>query len=574
MRHLRSFLALLVALGLPAAAGAQDRSYTIDRFQARIEVLPSGELDVTETITATFRGQYNGIYRKIPLEYRNAAGLNWSIRLAGVRATDDESAPLRLEQERDRHYSRIKMWIPGANDATRTVVLHYRVAGGLRFFEDHDELYWNATGDEWDVPLGEVSAEVVLPDGARGIRTTAFTGVYGSKANDAVIEPEGRRIRFSVPRPMGYREGMTVVVGWDKGLVAEPTLADRVLAVIRSNWPLVIPVPVFLLMFWLWRTRGRDPDARPVVAQYEPPAGMTPAEAGTITDESVDMRDITATLVDLAVRGYLKIEEKQSPKFLGIFGGETDYVFHSLKPRGEWATLLRHEERLLSGIFTGSATAVPMRELVNEFYTEIGGIKSAVFDRLVDQGYYRSRPDRVRGGWIAAAFIAGLGIGFGGAAVSGFFGLTPVPFVIAAILSGLIVAFFGWNMPARTEQGARVFEQVQGFEDFLTRVDSDRFARVIKTPEMFERFLPYAMAFGVDKQWTRAFADIMTEPPRWYVGATPGHFQLGAFSHSLNSMATQASSAMSSQPRSSSGSGFSGGGSSGGGGGGGGGGAF
>ena len=566
---------LLLAVLAAARPVTAQRSYTIDRFHARVEVLADGDIDVTESITATFHGSYNGIYRKIPLQYRNAAGLNWSIALADVRATDGEGNALRIEQLREGFSAKIKMWIPGAADASRTVILHYRASNALRFFEDHDELYWNATGDEWDVPLGEVSAEVVLPAGARGVRATSYNGVYGAKGSEAAIDSIGdRTLTFTMPRAMGFREGLTVVVGWDKGLVRAPTAVDKAGGLLRDNWPLFIPIPVFFLMFWLWRTRGKDPDARPVMAQYEPPEGMTPAEAGTITDESVDMRDITATMIDLAVRGFIRIEEKKEERFLGLFGGGTEYWFHSLKPRDQWGALLPHEQRLLRGLFSGAGTSVKMSDLVNEFYSEIGGIKSAVFDRLVQRGFYRSRPDRVRGAWVAGAVFLGLGIAFVGAAISARFFLTPVPFILAGILSGLSILAFGWNMPARTEAGARAFEGVQGFEDFLTRVDSDRFERVIKTPEMFEKFLPYAMAFGVDRQWTRAFADIYTQPPTWYVGGVPGQFNIGHFSSSLSAMTHQASSAMTSQPRSSSGSGFSGGGSSGGGGGGGGGGAF
>ncbi|HET7043145.1 MAG TPA: DUF2207 domain-containing protein, partial [Gemmatimonadales bacterium] len=306
MRRASLLFALLVA-ALPVAA--QDKSYTIDRVHSRVEVLTGGDIDVTESITATFNGSYNGIYRKIPLQYRNAAGLNWSIALSDVRALDGEGNALRIEQLREGYSAKIKMWIPGANNATRTVVLHYRASNALRFFEDHDELYWNATGDEWDVALGDVSAEVILPDGARGVRATSYNGVYGAKGSEAVIDSSGgRRLAFTMPRKLGYREGLTVVVGWNKGLVTAPTVVDKAGGILRDNWPLFIPIVVFLFMFWLWRTRGKDPAARPVMAQYEPPGGMTPAEAGTITDESVDMRDITATMVDLAVRGFVKIE--------------------------------------------------------------------------------------------------------------------------------------------------------------------------------------------------------------------------------------------------------------------------
>jgi uncharacterized membrane protein len=152
--------------------------------------------------------------------------------------------------------------------------------------------------------------------------------------------------------------------------------------------------------------------------------------------------------------------------------------------------------------------------------------------------------------------------------------MSPVAFILAAVLSGVIVLAFGYFMPARTVAGARAYEDTRGFEEFLRRVDSDRYARVVKTPEMFERFLPYAMAFGVEAKWARAFEDIYKEPPTWYVGTNMSGFNARSFSSRISTLSTRAGSTMSSSPRSSGGSGFGGGGSSGGGGGGGGGGGF
>ena len=155
-------------------------------------------------------------------------------------------------------------------------------------------------------------------------------------------------------------------------------------------------------------------------------------------------------------------------------------------------------------------------------------------------------------------------------------GQQPTAFVIAGILSGLIICAFGWFMPAHTEQGTRALEKVLGFEDFLVHVESDRFNRMIKTPEMFEKFLPFAMALGVEKNWSKAFQGILTQPPSWYRGSSfgPNFYPIG-FVGDLNTMSSRASSVMTSAPRSSGGSGFGGGGgSSGGGFGGGGGGGF
>jgi uncharacterized membrane protein len=375
-----------------------------------------------------------------------------------------------------------------------------------------------------------------------------------------------------MPRKLQYREGLTAVVGWDKGLIPEPTRADKVAGFLGANWPLGLPVPVLLGMLFLWSRRGRDPRQLPVSVQYEPPTGLTPAEAGTLTDESADMRDITATIVDLAVRGHLRIEEREESKLFGLVK-DREFVFHRTTPKTPHPPLQRYETEVLEGIFKDGAREVELSDLQNEFYKYLGDIKSGIMDRLVQQRLYARRPDHVRGRWIALGVVLGFLMAMGGGALASGIGLAPVSFVVAGIAIGLIVIIVGYHMPARTIAGARTLEKVLGFAEFLERVDKERFERVVKTPEMFERYLPYAMAFGVEKKWAAAFRDIYLEPPTWYAGSNLHGFNASLFSSRLSAMSTRAGSTMSSAPRSSSGSGFSGG-SSGGGGGGGGGGGF
>lgn len=558
---------------LPAPALAQ-RTIEIPRFHSRIVVEQDGTIDITETFTARFNGSWNGIYRTVPVKYRTPQGLNWTIRIDLVSVTDDQGNELRTETSHPRHYVKYKIWVPGAQDTERTIVLHYRAKNALRFFEDHDELYWNATGDEWEMPLGMVSAEVVLPGDASGIRTTSYNGVVGSTAGDAEIAQAGSSIRFTMPRPLEYLEGLTVVVGWDKGLIPEPTFLDKSMGVLAANWPLGVPFAVLALMLWIWSRIGRDPRKRPIAVQYEPPANMTPAEAGTLTDERVDMRDITATIVDLAVRGFLRIEETEEPVLLGL-STKQEFTFHELRKVDGQVELAPHESKVLRGIFK-HGSSVPLSELKDEFYTELSGIKNGVMNQLTLKQHYLRRPDHVRAWAIAGGLVCLLIVIFGGGILSTVLQLqlTPVPFVIAGILSAIIIVVIGWNMPARTESGTRALEQVLGFSEFLERVDKEKYEHIKRTPEMFERFLPYAMAFGVEQQWSKAFKDMYMEPPTWYVGSNMHLFNATSFSHSLSSMSTSAASAMSSAPRSSSGSGFGGGGFSGGGGGGGGGGGF
>jgi hypothetical protein len=538
-----------------------------------VAVNTDGTIDVTETITVEFSGKWNGVYRTVPVKYHTPQGFSWTLRIEDVSATDGQGTPLKVEQQRERHYMKFKLWVPGAEDATRTVVFRYRAVNGLRFFEDHDELYWNLTGDEWDVPIEAVTARIDLPQAATGLRAIAFNGPYGSTAQEAEVAVEGHTVRITMPHPLGFHEGVTGVVGWDKGAVVAPTATDKTVGFLASNWPLALPIPVFFGMLLLWRRVGRDPEERPVAAQYGPPAGLTPAEAGTLLDETVDMRDITATVVDLAVGGHLKIEEREEKHLFGLISN-TDYVFYRLEPKAGARALEPHEQGVLDGLFSGAARSVQLSDLDNEFYTHLPGIREGVYDRLVARGLYRSRPDHVKARWIGGGVVLGAFLTMIGVVLGTRLSMTPLPFVVGGFLSTAIVALFGRIMPARTVAGARAYEGTRGFEEFLQRVESDRFGRVVKTPEMFERFLPYAMAFGVEKKWASAFQDIVREPPTWYVGNTAIGFNPGGFTSRLGALSTRAANTMSSSPRSSGGSGFGGGGSSGGGGGGGGGGGF
>jgi uncharacterized membrane protein YgcG len=561
-------LALLVAL-YPLTVGhvlpADARSFVLSRFEVELQVLPNGDLLVSETVSPRFEGSWNGIERLIPVEYQTPQGFNYTLLLDQVAVTDDQGTALKLESSRERHYRNFRIWIPGATDATRTFVLKYRVRNGLKFFDDHDELYWNITGDEWDVPIEHASARIILPANATGVRAQAFTGAYGAKEHAASIEITGPRIDMVMTRPLGFREGLTTVVGWDKGLVAAPTALDRTESFLIGNWPLGIPLLVLGVMFHRWYRYGRDPRLRPIAVAYEPPDRLTPAEIGTLADDSPDVRDITATLVDLAVRGYLRITEQTAPQLLGLWTS-TEYTFHRTKPSKDWASLPKHERLLLEALFVdGTAETIALSSLENKFYRSLPGIQDAIFESLLKRKYYAQRPDGVKQNYLVGGIIMGFVLTFALAALADRMGMAPLAFFGTGILSGLIVIGFGRIMPARTPQGTRALEGLLGFEEFLTRVEADRFDRVVKTPELFEKFLPYAMALGVEKNWAQAFESIVTTPPTWYQGANAGQFNLRGFTGHMGDMTARTGSTMTSAPRSSGGSGFGGGGSSGGG---------
>jgi hypothetical protein len=566
-----AWLALLAVLAATAPAWAE-RTLVIESFDVRIDVAPDGTIVVDETIRPRYTGTWNGLYRTIPVQYRTPQGLNHTLRLDIESVTDEAGRALRYESSRERHYRKLKIWVPGATDATKTVKVRYRVANALRFFDEHDELYWNVTGDEWDVPIESAAADVRLPDGTSGVRATAFRGAYGSTEQaGASVEPG--RVHVRTAGGLAFREGLTLVVGWNPGVVQRPTAIEKGAALVYSNLPLVIPPLVFLGMWRLWSARGRDPELAPIVTRYEPPDHLTPAELGTLVDGKPDMRDITATIVDLAVRGYLRIDETKSESRFGLFSS-TDYRFTLEKPREAWTGLGQHERDLLTAIFGATLDSVALSDLKDKFYKHLPGLRETLYTMLVSRGFYTGRPDHVRVLYGAAGAVIGMAIAAIGAGVLAERGMQPVAGIVAGVLSGLIIVAFGWFMPARTVRGTREVEHVLGFQEFLSRVEADRMERTIRTPEMFERFLPYAMALNVADNWAKAFEGIYQNAPRWYTG--PGgapSFRPTAFAGSLGRMSSQAASTMASAPRSSGGSGFSGG-SSGGGSGGGGGGGF
>jgi hypothetical protein len=561
----------LLAAAIPAVA----RQIVIRHFDEQVKVQPDGTIEVSEIIEAQFIGaNWHGIYRLIPVEYTTPQGLNYTLFLDLLSVTDDDARPLKYERSRQGRYTKFKIFVPDADDSTRTVILRYRVLDALRFFDDRDELYWNVTGDDWDVPIESASAHIELPSGVTGLHAITYTGAFGSRAQDARVDVKDNIVEIQTARSLGFHEGLTAVAGWDKGFVHAPGPLAKAWLTLRSNWPFFLPIAVFFGMFQLWWTRGRDPERDAVTVQYEPPDKLTPAECGTLVDNEAAMRDITATLVDLAVKGYLTIEQKESSGLLA-FVHHRDYVFHLKKPPAEWAGARPHEQQMLVALFDSGASAdVKLSDLQNRFYTHLPAIRDAIFDALVGDGYYLHRPDTVRQGYLGAGLVMGFLLFAGAGPLANATGIVSLTWIVTGIATAAIICGFGWFMPARTITGARTLAKVLGFEDFLGRVEKDQIERLEKTPELFERYLPYAMALHVEKKWVQAFAGIAMQPPAWYQGSYGSGFMPYLLVNDLNMMSVQAGSVMGSSPRSSGGSGFGGGGGSGGGFGGGGGGGF
>jgi uncharacterized membrane protein len=277
---------------------------------------------------------------------------------------------------------------------------------------------------------------------------------------------------------------------------------------------------------------------------------------GTLVDNSPDLRDISATLVDLAVRGFIKIKEESQPQVFGLWSN-TEYRLQRMKDRTEWAGLQVHERQLLEALFSDDTQKdIALGDLQHRFYLHLPSLREAMFLRLLKQGYYEQRPDKVRRRYMIAGGVVALA-GLLGVQWASAVGTNALPFVMATLLSAAVVILFGRVMPARTMRGARVLEAVLGFEEFLSRVEGPKLQRIAKTPELFEKYLPYAMALGVESSWARAFEGLYLKPPDWYQGSNGVGFQPRMLAANLSSMTSRAESVMSSAPRSSGGSGFS-----------------
>ena len=575
MRNAIRILIVCVLACFGVALPASARQLRIKHFDAQIEVHKNGTIDVTETIEVRFIGPWHGIYRTIPVQYSDPNGFNYTLFLDPVGITDDSGQKLKYERSSEGRNTKFKIYVPDAEDTTRTIVFRYQILNALRFQEDHDELYWNVTGNDWDAPMDLATAHIALPVGAAGVRAVAYTGAYGANAHDAKITISGDAIDVESTRPLSFHEGLTAVVGFDPGLVQPTSSFMLFLRFLRSNFPLLIPIVVFFGMFWWWWLHGRDPQRNAIAVQYDPPDNLSPGECGTLVDNEAAMSDITATLVDLAVKGYLTIEQKEETHMLGL-SRHQEYTFHLKKPPAEWTAARPHEQEMLTALFASGATPdVRLADLQNHFYTHLPAIRERIFSALMGDGYYFHRPDTMKAGYIGAGVAVGILFLVGSSMLQKITGITSPTWTIAGVLSGFIICAFGWFMSSRTTAGERALEKVLGFEEFLGRVEKDQIARLETRPELFEKFLPYAMALHVEKKWVQAFSGITLQPPQWFQAPYGSGFQALYLVNDLNFMSSHVGSVMTSAPRSSSGSsGFGGGGFSGGGFGGGGGGGF
>lgn len=630
----RILFAALVLLAAQVPAQAQER---ILSFISDVTVLANGDLDVTETITIHAEGSQfrRGIFRDFPTSYRRRSdGTNVIVGFEVISVTrNGRPEPYRTESYSNGVRTRIgsaDVFIPRGQ---HTYAIRYRTTRQIGFFEKFDELYWNATGNGWAFTIESAEARITLPAGAQIGQNALYTGPQGANGKDAqVVEQTANRIVWRTTRRLPPFNGLTVAVAWQKGIVAPPSGARQAVYFLQDNLPILAAlIGVIGIGFYYlsaWSRVGRDPPAGTIIPLFAPPNDMSPAGVRYVDQMSFDNRAFTAAIVDLGVKGHIRIDETPS--------------FSQISKRAGGEPLKLAENEMHSQLFAGGSPVA----LAQANHKIVGGAKTALENRLSAQ--YNGVLFNNNYGWSALGFLLAL-IAIGtmifaivstkagdevaagvmgilipcglllvacGVTMAGFTshkrwngwtitgsilwlliaagglafiyslgGGVNLNLMIPALASYLILslALFGFYLlKAPSREGQQIRDQIAGFREYLGVAEEDRLNFMHppkKTPELFEKFLPYAIALDVENEWGKKFAGVLAAAAAagaagyaWYHGKRDWSRDPAGFSSHLGSAVASAISSASTAPGSSSGSG--GGGSSGGGGGGGGGGGW
>jgi uncharacterized membrane protein YgcG len=558
----------LAGVGTATAQGVDD--FTINKFQVSYQIfddVPGGRMAVSETIDLEFRGNNRGILRAIPSKYK---GRPLGLQVLRVER-DGVSEPYSLYGDSGNDVIRI-----GNPDVTITGEHTYRIDYELRnvitFYEEYDEWYWDINGTEWGQQFLSVEGTVVFPPSWTPVvdkPTTCFTGVFGADGQDCLVSETDGGYLFATNRTLLPGETLTLLAALPKGIIAEPTLRDW----IKDQWLQLSGLALALIgvgaVVKTWLKWGRPQRRGVIIPEYAPPKNISPMEAGLLMDFRVDSRDVTAMLINLAVRGYIVIHQQSSKRF-GLFKQES---FEFELKRTDTAELSEEESKLLKAMFTNytegskvAASALP-KQNISSVVAQIKASKRKKLSReygMIDENS-RQKVAVVAGAFgffVLAIFVGGWG------------------WILGAILLAVSAGLTATHMHNRSHAGNEMYEYLLGMKMYMEVAEKDRlamlqsvdrpYAEPKKTVDLFEKLLPYAIAFGVEKSWAEQFSGLFDDWPEWYESSrafTPALLssQLGQVNTSVASFAS---------PQSSSGSGFSSGGSSGGGGGGGGGGGW
>lgn len=615
MIHHPAAKALVIVLSLFAWVGvhavpisAADKAYHWDSIEVGLSIQPNGDLRVQETQTYRFtEGSFTRGYRDIRLD-----------RLEGIVDPDvrEGDRAYRRGSEQPGTYAtstsngdyRIEWWFDPTERAARTFTIAYTVRGIIRRYEGGDQLWWKAIGKDRGQPVERSAVTVRLP--AQISPGDLKLGSYGAPTDGGRILDD-RTVRFVGGR-VGASEELEIRVQFPHRLVggdapAWQAEADREAAYNERVRPVVnvasLAISLLLLAGGLvgvtarWFARGRDPDVGSVPRILdEPPGDLPPGLVGALLDEQVQIRDILAALLDLARRGHLTIEETPSSGgFLGMGKSKRDFRL-TRRPGPEVERSLRPHERMLLRSLFGSAQSVELSDLRNTFHERLPSLREAMYGEMVSAGLAPEDPQRVRRRYITLGIALTIGGFFVGVFVWGV--LQPwtdaggLPFLALAVV-GAALSVLGFSMPRRTRLGAEQAARWRAFREHLARVARGGDERI--SGQLFERYLQYAVAFGLQDSWLAELDRVVQRDtnwtPTWYASTRPDDFgatsnggprssdggalassppSLQHLSDGLAGLLNDAGTALTSSPSSSSGgwSGGGGGGGSGGGGGG------
>lgn len=572
-RLLAALVVMVLLVLISPVAHAATADFTIDNFVADYTLGrddPQGTLTIREQLTVQFNDYNHGIYRAIPDRYN---AMPQHVRIASVTRDGNKE---QYSKSTSNHNLVLKI---GSPTTTITGLHHYeidyKVSNVIRFVGNHDELNWNVNGTGWQQPFQHVSAQLHVPTALASKLTDekCFTGATGSTSTDCLVTTGQAETTFTTTRELNPGETLTLNAQLPSGYFHPPTLADKWADYKGVLLPAIgFPLLAFVLGMIAWTRSGRDAKGRgTIVPEYAPPANLKPAEIDVLLNNKLGKNAISATIIDLAIRKYLRIHETENKSLLG-FGKSKDYSFERMQPAPA-AGLNDYEGSVLAGLFA-AGDMVSVSSLKNTYYKTVQSVQKSIPKSLASRGFFRTNPETAGSLWhglgivllVGAFFVLKFGLGL----------------VIGLGIAGLVLLAFGFLMPSRTRQGAEAKDAVEGLKLYLNTAEKDRIAMLqspnapyapqaaepVKTVELFEKLLPYAMVLGVEKEWAKQFESIYTTPPDWYSGnwAT---FNALNFTTSLSS-SVGAMNGSFAAPSSSS-SGFSGGAGGGGGGGGGGG---
>ena len=586
----------IAALLLAPPVEAQARSWTIDSMDVVLDVQKDSDILVTETVTFTFEGTYSYVGRVIPtrnLEYLK----DIKVFRDGVQLPQGSGPGTYDVFSEDGN--RIIQLNFSLTDTSATWTIEYRAQGSVFYFEQGDELRWYVLDADTPVPIGRVRATVKLPADVSPDRL--FPALQTGPSVETGVDTSGGGVVVYEGVGLPAFTKFWTVTGFPKGVVDFKWTTKRIVGWIVPKVGFALPIGAFLFVLLLWRRRGRDEPAL-VHATYvsEPPSDLPPGVAGALIDESVDIREVTATIVDLARRGYIDMVEDKVGGFAGVFGANVT-TFRKLKPFDD---LEGFERKVADSLFAGHGDTVTSKDLKNKFYVHMTPIVNEIYNSVTRRKLFVDNPQKVRARWAGYGVLLTIVLGV----LTTILIMTDIAgwgyFLFGSIVTVVIVFAFGRAMPQRTALGAQEQKKWGAFRNYLR--DLRRFDDMDTAREAFEKYLPYAIAFGVEKDWVRRFRDVQVPPPTWYhpvfvpgystwasggrtgvppamagpAGDSPrggmpaGGFSLDSISNSLFSSLNNISSTLTSSPKSSgsssggSGGGFGGGFSGGGGGGG------